>query len=90
MDAAQHNLSILHTLTRHQPPAWNGRRRRVDIDLMRDAFDTLNKLDPKTHGETASYICGPSDFVENVANYAVEIGIKPQNIRTERFGPTGT
>lgn len=90
MDATDDNLSVLHTLTRHQPPGWTGRRRRVDVELMRDALETLDRLDPDAHGNIACYICGPSDFVENVANYAVELGITPQNIRTERFGPTGT
>ena len=90
MDAADDNLAVLHTLTRHQPPGWTGRRRRVDIELMRDAVAILDGLNPDAHGDVLCYICGPSDFVENVANYAVELGIAPDNVRTERFGPTGT
>ena len=90
LDAADDNAAVLHTLTRHQPPGWTGRRRRVDIDLMRDALETLDALEPTATGETMCYICGPSDFVETVAQYAVELGIVPDNVRTERFGPTGT
>ena len=90
MDAADEKLSVLHTLTRHQPPGWTGRCRRVDIELMRDALDTLKGLDPGACDDIVCYICGPSDFVENVANYAVELGIAPENVLTERFGPTGT
>ncbi len=90
MHSADNNLAVLHTLTRHQPPGWTGRRRRVDVELMRDAMHTLNGLNTEAHGDIVCYICGPSDFVENVANYAVELGIAPENIRTERFGPTGT
>ena len=35
------------------------------------------------------YVCGPTGFVETVASSLVDLGHKPQNIRTERFGPTG-
>jgi ferredoxin-NADP reductase len=35
------------------------------------------------------YICGPSGFVETVANSLVELRHEPTLIRTERFGPTG-
>ena len=90
MDSADSKLAVLHTLTRHQPPGWAGRRRRVDLELMRDASDTLGKLDSGSDGEVVCYICGPSDFVENSAQFAVELGIAPENVKTERFGPTGT
>ena len=90
MDDADGNLAVLHTLTRHQPPGWAGRRRRVDLELMRDALATLESIDSDAGGEVITYICGPSDFVENSAQYAVELGIAPENVKTERFGPTGT
>ncbi len=90
MDTADESLSVLHTLTRHQPPGWTGRRRRVDIEMMRDALETLEELSDDGGHEVLCYICGPSDFVENSAQYAVEIGIPPENVKTERFGPTGT
>ena len=90
MDAEDAKLTVLHTLTRHQPPAWTGRSRRVDLELMRDALATLDSLATDDSGEVVTYICGPSDFVENSAQYAVELGIAPENVKTERFGPTGT
>ena len=90
LDAADPNLSVLQTLTRHQPPGWTGRRRRVDIDLMRDTIATLDGIVPGSEGEILCYICGPSDFVENSAQFAVELGIPPEKVRTEHFGPTGT
>ncbi len=90
MDSTDAKLAVLHTLTRHQPPGWTGRRRRVDRELLRDALDTLDSLDPDSDGEVVCYICGPSDFVENSAQFAVELGISPENVKTERFGPTGT
>ena len=90
MDTADGNLSVLHTLTRHQPPGWSGRRRRVDIEMVRDALEMLKGLGDSESGEILCYICGPSDFVENSAQFAVEIGIAAENVKTERFGPTGT
>ena len=90
MNDTDDKLAVLHTLTRHQPPGWTGRRRRVDIDLMRDAIEILNGLDANANGDILCYVCGPSDFVENSAQFAVEIGIPSENVRTERFGPTGT
>jgi ferredoxin-NADP reductase len=35
------------------------------------------------------FICGPTLLVESAANDLVGLGIKPAQIRTERFGPTG-
>ena len=90
MDAKDAKLSVMHTLTRHQPPGWSGGRRRVDIDMMADAIKVLKELADGSDGDVLCYVCGPSDFVENCAQYAVELGITPENVRTERFGPTGT
>ena len=36
------------------------------------------------------YVCGPTAFVETVANALVGLGHDPRRIRTERFGGTGT
>ena len=36
-----------------------------------------------------TYVCGPTSFVETVANELVALGHDPANIRTERFGATG-
>jgi ferredoxin-NADP reductase len=36
-----------------------------------------------------TYVCGPTSFVELVANELVGLGHDPANIRTERFGATG-
>ena len=90
IDETDTKASIIHTLTRHQPAGWAGRRRRVDAEMTRDALATLDDLGAASNDATMCYICGPSDFVETVADYAVELGFPPHNVRTERFGPTGT
>jgi ferredoxin-NADP reductase len=38
----------------------------------------------------ACFVCGPTGFVEAVANLLVDQGHDSQRIRTERFGPSGT
>src|SRR5215510_5087102 len=35
------------------------------------------------------YVCGPTSFVERVAELLIASGHSPERIRTERFGPTG-
>lgn len=32
------------------------------------------------------FVCGPTSFVENVAQWLLELGHKSENVRTERFG----
>jgi ferredoxin-NADP reductase len=34
-------------------------------------------------------VCGPTPFVEAVANALTGLGHDPGRIKTERFGPTG-
>jgi ferredoxin-NADP reductase len=39
--------------------------------------------------EPECFVCGPTGFVEAVADVLVTLGHDPRRIRTERFGPTG-
>jgi ferredoxin-NADP reductase len=75
-------LTVVHTLTRSQPPGWTGYARRVDA-LM------LAEVGPAPAERPLVYVCGPTPFVEAVAGALVELGHDPRTIRTERFGPTG-
>ncbi|MBV8986506.1 MAG: ferredoxin reductase [Acidimicrobiia bacterium] len=70
------------TLTREPSSEWPGRRGRVDSPLLAEA-GWLPSEQPQC------FVCGPDSFVEAVANTLVEMGHDPQNVRTERFGPTG-
>jgi ferredoxin-NADP reductase len=36
-----------------------------------------------------TFVCGPTPFVEAVAEALVGLGHEPSRIKTERFGPTG-
>ena len=43
---------------------------------------------PRDPGRIAMYICGPTGFVEMIAERLVMAGHDPSRIKTERFGPT--
>ena len=73
-------LEIVFTLTREQPPGWTGYSRRVDREL-------LAEVTPE--GLSLAFVCGPTPFVEAVAEALVGLGHEPARIKTERFGPTG-
>jgi ferredoxin-NADP reductase len=73
-------FEAIYTLTREQPEGWAGYSRRVDADMLSEV---------SFGGEGLTYVCGPTRFVESVADALVGIGYAPENVRTERFGPTG-
>jgi ferredoxin-NADP reductase len=74
---------VLHTLTRAQPPGWRGYSRRIDRPLLEEVLSAIAGM-PQT------YVCGPTPFVEAVADSLVALGVPPELVRTERFGPTGS
>ncbi len=74
------NIKIFYTLTENTPAGWTGFSRRVDKEMLAEIVTGLLDKMPMT------YICGPTGFVEAVANTLVEIGINPHSIKTERFG----
>ncbi|HEV3352552.1 MAG TPA: ferredoxin reductase [Acidimicrobiales bacterium] len=74
--------AVTITLTREQDPAWDGRKGRVGADLLGEAGW------PPSVGPRC-FVCGPTPFVEAVANDLVGLGHDELNVKTERFGPTG-
>jgi ferredoxin-NADP reductase len=83
MVGADAGLNVWHTLTRTQPAGWTGYRRRIDQDMLLEA---LGQVGAAPH----TYVCGPTAFVEVVADGLVAAGVPPERVRTERFGPSGT
>ena len=73
-------FDVVYTLTREQPQGWTGYSRRVDAEMLAEV---------SFGGDGLAYVCGPTRFVESVADALVGIGYAPENVRTERFGPTG-
>ena len=72
---------VVQTLTREQPPGWAGYGRRVDVDMLREVSYPREES-PRV------FVCGPTNFVEAVAEGLVALGHRPGRIRTERFGGT--
>ena len=80
---AYRSAGIVHTLTRERPPpGWRGHARRIDAPMLAEAGFPPAAA-PKV------FVCGPTGFVEHVANLLVQLGHDPHAIKTERFGPTG-
>jgi ferredoxin-NADP reductase len=74
--------SVIITLTREAPADWSGHVGRVDREL-------LSQYGWPPQERPICYVCGPTPFVEAVADGLVDLGHDPANVRTERFGPTG-
>jgi ferredoxin-NADP reductase len=78
--ADRHNgFELFRTLTREQPPEWDGFTGRVNAELLGRVVDPASR----------AFVCGPTGFVEAVAQALVELGLDPARVRTERFGATG-
>jgi ferredoxin-NADP reductase len=74
--------TIAYTLTRGTPAGWTGWARRVDAEM-------LAALGPAPATNPMVFVCGPTPFVESVADALVGLGHAAGSIHTERFGPTG-
>ncbi|MEV4390017.1 ferredoxin reductase [Micromonospora sp. NPDC049580] len=75
-------LDVAYVYTREAPDGWRGEPHRIGL------------ADVNTHGwppdlEPLTYVCGPTGFVEAVADLLVGLGHPSRRIKTERFGPTG-
>jgi ferredoxin-NADP reductase len=75
-------LDVVYTLTRGQPEGWTGYARRVDGELLAETAWPA-------HESPLAYVCGPTNFVEAVAEGLVALGYPPERVKTERFGATG-
>jgi ferredoxin-NADP reductase len=80
--AAGDGLTVIHTLTRAQPPGWQGYSRRIDATV-------LKEVGWRPDERPLAYVCGPTRLVEAVADDLVALGHDPFRVKTERFGPTG-
>jgi ferredoxin-NADP reductase len=81
--ARKDSFELFHTLTRSQPEGWTGFARRIDTRMLADVS--------RLYGAKAlTFICGPTALVESAANGLLELGLKSERIKTERFGPSGT
>lgn len=82
MAAHDPDFDLQFTFTRQTPADWEGYQRRIDRPMLEEITQSF-EVTPMI------YICGPTALVENVANHLVAMGFPTEDIRTERFGPTG-
>ena len=80
--ANRDGFHLVHTLTRGAPAGWQGQTRRVDRDM-------LAQCGFRPEEKPQIFVCGPTAFVETVADQLVGLGHGESAIKTERFGPTG-
>jgi ferredoxin-NADP reductase len=79
---AGQGLTVVHTLTRGQPPGWSGLKRRID----RAMLESVGFAPP---AKPRIFVCGPTPLVEQAARDLRDLGHAVNLIKTERFGPTG-
>ena len=77
--AADRGVAVSWVYTRAAPAGWDGPVGRLDDERLREAVWPPND-------EPIIYVCGPTGFVEHVADALVRLGHLPARIRTERFG----
>jgi ferredoxin-NADP reductase len=79
---ADAHLDLTYVYTRRAPEGSTRPPGRLDAALLAQV------VFPVDAGATA-YVCGPTGFVEAVADLLVLAGYDQRRVRTERFGPSG-
>jgi ferredoxin-NADP reductase len=72
-------MGVDYVYTRQTPAGWPTPAGRLTRETLRSTV-LPNQSAPRI------YVCGPTPFVEAVADWLVELGHPTTNIRTERFG----
>jgi ferredoxin-NADP reductase len=80
--AGDRGFEAFYTFTRQAPPGWAGYRRRIDAAMLGEVIRPFGM-------KARVYVCGPTLLVEAVATALVQMALPIEQIRTERFGPTG-
>ena len=75
-------LDVTRLFTRAAPDGWRRPPGRLGV------ADVNNAAWPAEF-EPSCFVCGPSGFVETVADILVALGHDAARVKTERFGPTG-
>ncbi len=83
MAQADPSFPLLLDYTRQAPPGWAGYHRRIDAAMLAEVVARFGETKPQ------AFVCGPTGLVESVANDLQAVGLAPELILTERFGPTG-
>ena len=65
--------------TREPPDGWTGHTGRIDPELIGQSGIVPG----------VAFVCGSNGFVEAATGLLMDAGFEPQQVLTERFGPTG-
>jgi len=82
VSATPRSIVVDYAFTRVVPKDWSRPAGRIDQNLIASTTWPANI-------EATYYVCGPSDFVENIADMLSRAGNRRDRIKTERFGATG-
>jgi ferredoxin-NADP reductase len=81
LDQHRDGVRVIWTLTNSQPPGWTGYSGRVNAAM-------LTEIAWPASQHPITFICGPTSFVEAVAENLIGLGYPPERVKTERFGGT--
>jgi ferredoxin-NADP reductase len=79
LEKSSTSLELTWVYTRKTPEGWPSPAGRVSRDIL--AASTIPAADRPT-----VFVCGPTGFVEAVADILVYLGHRAANVKTERFG----
>ena len=81
LDQGHDGAQVIYTLTRSQPPGWTGYSGWVNAAMLAETIWPAGQ-------HPLAFVCGPTTFVEAVAENLIGLGYPPERIKTERFGGT--
>ncbi|MFN3599642.1 MAG: ferredoxin reductase [Aquificaceae bacterium] len=71
------NIKVVHTLTRSHPTHWQGYTGRINTSmLLKEIEDIPTNL---------YYLCGPPNFVDDIAQMLHELGVDKEQIKKEKY-----
>ncbi|MCS6997916.1 MAG: ferredoxin reductase [Aquificaceae bacterium] len=71
------NIKVVNTLTRSYPPNWKGYTGRIDMRMvLKEVEDIPANL---------YYLCGPPQFVEDMASLITDLGVDREQIKKEKY-----
>ena len=75
-------FGLVDTLTRGAPEGWTGEQGRIGREML-----AARGFPPEDRPRV--FVCGPTPFVEAVADALIALGHDGERVKTERFGPSG-
>ena len=78
-EASDPFFEMIINLTREDKQNWDGKIGRL-------SKKDIGKIVKISSNNCLYFVCGPTNFVENISNTILDLGIKYELIKTERFG----